>query len=113
MDTLRHVGYKVNWDATFWWPYIMQIAPTIASNNSSSSSSGGSSSSNFTELWGSALDAQPGYNNRLSTVHVQASYAIRDAYYEAWQAANLTVGMTWERRRALRAWLCVRACVRA
>lgn len=32
-----------------------------------------------------------GYNNRLSRVHVHASYAIRDSYYKNWSDANLTV----------------------
>ena len=58
----------------------MMLAPTIAN-----------STDNATELWGSSFDKDPGYNNRLSQVHVHASYAIRDAYYAAWQAANLTV----------------------
>lgn len=101
IDTLRTVGYKVNWDgepapyrtacnsqltlwcrwitATFWWPYIMMIAPTIAKPN------------NFTEPWGSSFDKSIGYNNRLSTVHVKSSYAIREAYLKHWADANLTV----------------------
>ena len=84
INTLEAVGYKVNWDATFWWPYIMMLAPTIASNASNPGS-------NFSELWGSAFDKEPGFNNRLSGVRVQASYALRDKYYAQWQAANLTV----------------------
>ena len=51
---------------------IMMIAPTIITNNATED--------NRTALWGSAFGAQPGYNNRLSTVHVHASYAIREAY---------------------------------
>jgi hypothetical protein len=79
ITTMKEVGYAVNWDATFWWPYIMQIAPTIAAP------------SNETVLWGSSFDKVTGFNNRLSTVHVKASYAIRDAYYAQWQKMNLTV----------------------
>ena len=79
LQTMQDVGYTVNWDATFWWPYIMMIAPTIAGPD------------NRTVLWGSALDKETGYNNRLSRVHVKASYAVRDEYYRKWQAANLTV----------------------
>ena len=79
-QTIARTGYAVNWDATFWWPYIMMIAPTI------------STASNYTDLWGSFYDKQSGYNNRLSTVHVHASYAIRQAYYNKWrQDANVTV----------------------
>jgi hypothetical protein len=92
IDTMKQVGFAVNWDATFWWPYIMMIAPTIASGGSDSTGRGVESNmnisqrrdnnadtaSNFTELWGSSLDKEPGYNNRLSQVHVHASYAIRD-----------------------------------
>ena len=76
-ETMAATGYTVNWDATFWWPYIMMIAPTIASTS-------GDSRSNVTELWGSALDREPGFNNRLATVHVKASYAIREGYYKNW-----------------------------
>lgn len=78
-ETMKDVGYTVNWDATFWWPYIMMIAPTIAGPD------------NHTELWGSSYDKVTGFNNRLAQVHVHSSYSIRDAYYAKWQAANLTV----------------------
>jgi hypothetical protein len=57
----------------------MMIAPTITAPN------------NFTELWGSYYDKHPGYNNRLSTVHVKASYAIRESYYKNWSEANVSV----------------------
>ena len=59
----------------------MMIAPTIAKP------------SNFTEPWGSSLDNQTGYgyNNRLSTVHIQSSYALREAALKTWADANLTV----------------------
>lgn len=66
----------MNWDATFWWPYIMMTAPPIT---------------NRSELWGSSLDPEPGYNNHLSQVHVHASYEQVDAYYARWQASNFTV----------------------
>ena len=106
IETLRTTGYKVNWDATFWWPYllrgiytsqigpktgkfegfglhvyiarsryIMMIAPTIATPD------------NFTEPWGSSFDMaenQTGYNNRLSTVHIKSSYALREAALRSW-----------------------------
>lgn len=49
LDTLQSTGYKVNWDATFWWPYIMHIAPTLRP-----SVPGGYN--NATELWGSSFD---------------------------------------------------------
>jgi hypothetical protein len=29
ITTMQEVGYAVNWDATFWWPYIMMIAPRV------------------------------------------------------------------------------------
>eukprot|EP01052_Picozoa_sp_SAG31_P010228 SAG31_NODE_554_length_14181_cov_22.378000_3_plen_824_part_00 len=80
IDTLKHVGLTTNWDATFWFPYIMMIAPTIDG-----------SKDNRTELWGSDLDPQTGYNNRLAMVKVHSSYALRNAYYKKWQAANVTV----------------------
>ena len=57
----------------------MMIAPTLAGP------------SNFSELWGSYYDTEPGYNNRLSKVHVKASYAIREAYYKKWSEANVSV----------------------
>ena len=78
-ETMQNAGYAVNWDATFWWPYIMMIAPTITVPF------------NRTELWGSAFDQVTGFDNRLAQVHVQASHVIRDDYYAKWQEANHTV----------------------
>ena len=77
LDTLRRTGYVVNWDATFWWPYIMMIAPTLRPSVPGVYD-------NATELWGSSFDKQPGFNNRLSRVHVHASYAIRYAVKAVW-----------------------------
>ena len=70
LDTLKRTGYTVNWDATFWWPYIMMIAPTLRPSVPGVYD-------NATELWGSSFDKVSGFNNRLSNVHVHASYAIR------------------------------------
>jgi hypothetical protein len=94
ITTMQEVGYAVNWDATFWWPYIMMIAPTIAGPN------------NETVLWGSSFDKVTGFNNRLARVHVEASYAIRDAYYAQWQNLRGSVRFGWVARSTRRGGCC-------
>lgn len=49
LDTFELTGYTVNWDATFWWPYIMQIAPSLRPSIPGNYS-------NQTERWGSSFD---------------------------------------------------------